>query len=115
MSKLPEEQQFARLVAEHLVSHRLKLGLSKLALAQKAGLDQRTITFIETGVNVPSLVTLFMICRAMGVKVGTVVGNAARGQPPGKGIAPVAARRPTCGSSPTDQRATASRASRTRK
>lgn len=62
--------------------HRLRLGWSKLALAQKAGVDQRTITFIENGVNVPSLVTLFVICKALRVKVGTVVGKAARGTPP---------------------------------
>jgi DNA-binding XRE family transcriptional regulator len=83
VSGLPEEQQFARLVAEHLVFHRLKLGLSKLALAQKAGLDQRTITFIENGVNVPSLVTLFVICRALGIKIVTVIGDAARKQSSG--------------------------------
>ncbi|NJR41622.1 MAG: helix-turn-helix transcriptional regulator [Akkermansiaceae bacterium] len=34
-----------------MLFHRLKKGLSKLALAQRAGLDQRTITFIETGVQ----------------------------------------------------------------
>lgn len=82
MLRVPEEQQFARLVAENLVFHRLRLGLSKLALAQKAGLDQRTITFIEEGVNVPSLVTLFVICRALGIKVTTVVNNAAGGKVP---------------------------------
>ncbi len=75
---------FARLIAEHLASHRLKCGLSKLALAQKAGLDQRTITFIENGVNVPSLVTLFVICRAMDVSVATIVANAAKGKSPVK-------------------------------
>lgn len=94
MRDLPEEQQFARLVAEHLVFHRLKRGLSKLALAQKAGLDQRTITFIENGVNVPSLVTVFVICRAMGVKVATVVGNAAKGKPPAKREASGSVRKP---------------------
>ncbi len=77
-----EEQQFARLVAEHLLARRLKLGLSKLALAQMAGLDQRTITFIENGVNIPSVVTLFVICRALKVKIGTIVGSAARGKSP---------------------------------
>jgi len=45
-----------------------------LSLAQKSGLDQRTITFIENGVNVPSVVILFVICRVLGKKVATVVG-----------------------------------------
>jgi DNA-binding XRE family transcriptional regulator len=107
--KLSEEQRFARLVAEHLVFRRLKLGLSKLALAQKAGLDQRTITFIENGVNVPSLVTLFMICKALGLKAGAVVSHATRGRPPGKRAAPVAAHRPRVLPAPAKKRATASR------
>jgi len=62
--------------------HRLKQGLSKLAVAQKAGLDQRTITFIENGVNSPSVSTLFVICRAIGVDVTKIVRAAAKGISP---------------------------------
>ena len=92
--KLTEEQVFARLVAEHLVFHRHKRGWSKLRLAQKAGVDQRTITFVEDGVNVPSLVTLFVICKALKVNVGAVVGKAARGKhPPVNPVTPVTAGR----------------------
>ncbi len=74
--------------------HRLKRGWSKLALSQKAGLDQRTITFIENGVNVPSLVTLFVICRALGINVTTVVGNAAKGKAPAKRPQKEASKKP---------------------
>lgn len=89
--------------------HRLKRGMSKLALAQKAGLDQRTITFIENGVNVPSLVTLFVICRAMGVNVATVVSNAAKGKAPAKREASRSVRKPKSTSPEVVKRAKASR------
>ena len=64
---------FAQQVAARLKARREALGMSKLALAQRAGLDQRTITFIEEGVNVPSLVTLFCICKALKISVAKVV------------------------------------------
>jgi transcriptional regulator with XRE-family HTH domain len=51
-------------------------------VANKAGLDQRTITFIESGVNVPSVMTLYLICRAVGVDVGKLVTAAAKGNSP---------------------------------
>ncbi len=79
MNERPEAQEFARKVAEHLKSHRLRLGMSKLAVAQRAGLDQRTITFIEEGVNIPSLVTLHLICQSLGADVAEIVAAAAIG------------------------------------
>jgi transcriptional regulator with XRE-family HTH domain len=82
VKNLTDETLFARCIAAHLVFHRLNKGLSKLAVAEKAGLDQRTITFIEKGVNIPSVVTLFLICRAIGVDVAKIVAASARGQVP---------------------------------
>lgn len=52
--------------------------MSKLALAQKAGVDQRTVTFIEEGVNIPSLTTLFSICQGLEINVATIVRLAAK-------------------------------------
>jgi len=75
---LPEAHKFAQRVAEGLKSHRLEIGMSKLAVAQKAGLDQRTITFIEEGVNVPSLVTLYAICESLGLEVADIVTTASK-------------------------------------
>lgn len=82
MNELPEAQRFALIVAEHLKFHRLKRGLSKLALAQRSGLDQRTITFIEDGVNIPSLATLFAICQGLEVDVARIVNAASKGKSP---------------------------------
>jgi transcriptional regulator with XRE-family HTH domain len=82
VKRLTDETLFARCIAAHLVFHRLSKGLSKLAVAEKAGLDQRTVTFIENGINVPSVVTLFLICRAMGVDVAKIVAASSRGKVP---------------------------------
>ena len=82
MRKLTDETLFARCVAAHLVYHRLSQGLSKLAVAEKAGLDQRTITFIERGTNIPSIVTLFLVCRAIGVDISKIVAASAKGKVP---------------------------------
>ncbi len=57
---------------------RERLRLSKLALAQQAGIDQRTVTFIEDGINVPSIGTLHSLCKALGITVTTVVNKAER-------------------------------------
>ncbi len=79
MPKLGENAgRFAGEVARLLKERRKKSGLSKLALAQRAGLDQRTITFIEEGVNVPSIGTLHVICEALGIKTGWLVSMADR-------------------------------------
>jgi transcriptional regulator with XRE-family HTH domain len=82
VKSLTDETLFARCIAAHLVYHRINKGLSKLAVAEKAGLDQRTITFIERGINVPSVVTLFLICRAMGVDISKIVAASAKGKVP---------------------------------
>ena len=73
MSNSSDAREFARRVALRLKTRREELGMSKLAVAQHAGLDQRTITFIEEGVNVPSLTTLFSICTALQSDVNEMV------------------------------------------
>lgn len=50
--------------------------MSKLALAQKSGLDQRTITFIERGTNSPSIKTLYLLCEALGVDISKLISEA---------------------------------------
>ncbi len=53
-------------------------GLSKLGLAQRADIDQRTVTFIENGINVPSISTLHSLCAALEITGTTVVSKADR-------------------------------------
>jgi transcriptional regulator with XRE-family HTH domain len=82
VKRLADETLFARCIAAHLVFHRLDKGLSKLTVAEKAGLDQRTITFIERGINIPSVVTLFLICRAIEVDMSKIVAASSKGKLP---------------------------------
>lgn len=71
---LPETaDEFARNVAQRVRQRRLTLGMSKLAVARAAGLDQRAITFVENNVRVPSIATLYRIAYALGTSVGNLV------------------------------------------
>lgn len=64
---------FARRVAGRVQSRRLDLGMSKLALARAAGLDQRAVAFVENCTRVPSIATLFRIAFALGISVAELV------------------------------------------
>ena len=66
---------FGRELARILAIRRDELGLSKLALAQRAGLDQRTITFIERGTNSPNIKTLFVLCEALDLDISLVIAE----------------------------------------
>ena len=81
---LPETADaFARNVAERVRQRRLALGLSKLAVARAAGLDQRAITFVENSIRVPSIATLYRIAFALGTTVGDLVNeNGSGGEAP---------------------------------
>ncbi len=50
-----------------LKTRREKLGLSKNSLAQKAGVSVQSVSFIEDGVNSPSVSTLLRFCDALGL------------------------------------------------
>lgn len=76
MSSRPSAEEFSAVLAKFLVRHREEAGMSKLALAQKSGLDQRTITFIERGTNSPSIKTLYLLCEALGVDMARLISDA---------------------------------------
>lgn len=63
------EKEIARCgkaIAAAIKSSREAVGLSKNALAQKAGVSIQSIAFIEGAVNSPSLSTFLRICDALG-------------------------------------------------
>ncbi len=64
---------FTQLVAGRILARRLDLGMSKLAVARAAGLDQRAITFVENSVRVPSISTLYRIAAALEVPIADLV------------------------------------------
>lgn len=62
-----EITQIGKALADALKNRREKLGLSKNSLAQKAGVSVQSVSFIEDGVNSPSVSTLLRLCDALGV------------------------------------------------
>lgn len=65
-------------VAAAIQRRRIALGLSKSALAQKAGVSIQTVSFIENAVNSPSLSTLLRICDALQTDVSELLAEAAK-------------------------------------
>ena len=63
-----EVAESGKAIADVLRAKREALGLSKNALAQKAGISVQTVSFIETTVNSPSLSTFLRICDALEVR-----------------------------------------------
>ncbi|MFD0895440.1 helix-turn-helix transcriptional regulator [Luteolibacter ambystomatis] len=54
-----------RAVAAVLRKRRESLGLTKTAVAQRAGINNQTVTFIEDCVNIPTIHTLLRFCWAL--------------------------------------------------
>lgn len=54
-------------LAEELGRARESAGLSKSLLAQRAGVAIQTVSFIEQGVNSPSIATYLRLCSALDV------------------------------------------------
>ena len=57
-----------RKVAKRLLDLRVERGLSQGALADKAGVDRKTVNRIENNHFSPNLDTMFRICVALAVK-----------------------------------------------
>jgi len=63
-------------VAQALRAAREAAGLSKNALAQKAGVSVQTISFVEGAVNSPSISTFLRFCSALGVSPEKIIEDA---------------------------------------
>jgi transcriptional regulator with XRE-family HTH domain len=61
-------KQFAIEVSDRLTMLRDKRGMTQGQLAQKSGVDRKTINRIENRHFSPSMDTFFRICGALGVK-----------------------------------------------
>jgi len=60
-------------VAQRLLDARIKRGLSQAGVAQKAGIDRKTVNRIENNHFSPNLNTLFRLCKALAVKPNELV------------------------------------------
>lgn len=67
MQVISEEEitRIGQALAKILKARREKLGLSKNSLAQKADVSVQSVSFLEEGVNSPSVSTLLRFCDAL--------------------------------------------------
>lgn len=70
------------LVGTNVRRLRLAAGLSQAALSERMGLDRAYVSGLERGERNPTIVTLWHVARALGVKVRALFDEPVRG---GKG------------------------------
>lgn len=74
-------KKFAVEVSDRLTMLRDKCGMTQAQLADKSGVDRKTINRIENGHFSPSMDTFFRICGALGANPRLVMpSNVARGK-----------------------------------
>lgn len=69
-------EKAGKAIAHAIKIKREKVGLSKNALAQKAGISVQSVSFIEDAVNSPSISTYLRICSALEVRPDVLLGEA---------------------------------------
>lgn len=65
-------------VAHALKQERLRQSLSMNALAERAGLSQQMVSYVERGLRRPTLDTLFRMSFALEIELGALIAQAAR-------------------------------------
>jgi XRE family transcriptional regulator, regulator of sulfur utilization len=63
-------------VAQTLRAERLKRGVSMTRLAERAGLSQQMVSYIERGMRNPTLDVLLRIAGALNVRLDAILGRA---------------------------------------
>lgn len=65
-------------VAAQLQAERERQGMSMTVLGERAGLSQQSVSYIERGLRIPNLDTLFRIADALGVELSAVIAKATK-------------------------------------
>jgi transcriptional regulator with XRE-family HTH domain len=71
----PKNTQSMENISESVRKYRTKMGWSQLELANRAGLDRKTVNRVENGRFTPSVETLLLVGDALGVSVNNLIGN----------------------------------------
>jgi transcriptional regulator with XRE-family HTH domain len=71
----PKNTQSMENISESVRQYRTKMGWSQLELANRAGLDRKTVNRVENGRFTPSVETLLLVGDALGVSVNNLIGN----------------------------------------
>jgi transcriptional regulator with XRE-family HTH domain len=66
-----------RVFGEVLRAYRIKRNLTQDALARAAGVDDSLVSFYERSKKLPTLATVLLLARALGVKPGKLVDKCA--------------------------------------
>lgn len=69
----PGRRRSAALFGEELRERRRAAGWTQARLAEAAGVHEKYVSMLETGVRQPALETVLRVCRALGVRAGEVV------------------------------------------
>jgi transcriptional regulator with XRE-family HTH domain len=79
MARDVASRRFALRVAELFRAERARKGISMRRLAQKSGLSQPTISYIERGLRIPSLDTAYRIAAALDLNLSSLIKRASIG------------------------------------
>jgi len=64
---------FSAAVSQTLKEERLRKNLSMSAVAERAGLSQQMVSYVERGIRKPTLDTVFRISVALDVDLGHII------------------------------------------
>jgi transcriptional regulator with XRE-family HTH domain len=78
MSSDKNRQAICSRVCKILREERIRRGFSMTALAQRTGLSQQAISYVEREMRSPSLDTLLRISTALGIALGDVINRAGK-------------------------------------
>jgi DNA-binding XRE family transcriptional regulator len=78
---LDHAESLSRCVVRGLRKHRLRVGLSQMALATKAGVSRTAITMMENEQRNPTVIFCQALAKAMGIKLSDVVRRAEKIHP----------------------------------
>src|SRR5215469_8595807 len=66
---MPMSEDVRRLVGRNVQQLRIKAGLSQAALAERMGVDRAYVSGLELGQRNPTVITLWHVGKALGVKL----------------------------------------------
>lgn len=72
---LEPSEQYSNDAVRALAARRESLGLTKDALAKRAGLSRSMVSMMESGDRHPTLVTFHALCAALGTTPSEVLGD----------------------------------------
>ena len=78
MSSKKDYKDLCRSVANLLREKRIEQGMSMTLLAEKSGLSQQMVSYVERGMRIPSLETLFRITESLQIELATVISEAVK-------------------------------------